>query len=256
MSSNILCDHPQQRIWEPMEAVRWCTSCGAIRLPALDDGWTTPGDPDQPAAYMDTVSGRRICILDPRPEDVDLDDIAHHLAMQVRFNGGIPKFYGVGEHSSNVALATYYRLGGREAPVAPTLLNMGLPIGQDPRRFWGTILRAGAHDGSEAYLGDCIKPLKNLLPIYRILERRHMRAVHTALGFGDDEEWTEADTLIEEMDKEMFLLEKCILRGGPVDARLVVPTLECWDWQTAKGVFLDVMHRAHRGFTDALEVAG
>lgn len=255
MSSNTLCDHPEQRIWEPMEAVRWCTNCGAIRLPALDDGWTQPGDPDQPMAYMDTVSGKQICLLDPRPEDVDLDDIAHHLAMQVRFNGGIPRFYGVGEHSSNVALGVYYRLGGRDAPVAPTLLNMGLPIWQDPRRFWGTILRAGAHDASEGYLGDCIKPLKNLLPFYRVLEQRHMRAVHTALGFGDDEDWTEADAIIGDIDNAMFRFEQYVLRRGPETQVVGVPTLECWDWQTAKGVFLDVMHRAQRGFAAAREVA-
>ena len=233
-SATALCDHPSQRIWTPIEAVRWCTACGAIRLPELDDGWTDPGDPDQPAAYMDTVSGKRICLLDPRPEDVDLDDIAHHLAMQVRFNGGIPRFYGVGEHSTNVVLGVYYSLGGRAPFDRDALLNMELPSGAEPRRFWGTILRAGAHDGSEAYLGDCIKPLKNILSAYRILEARHMRAIHTALGFGPDEDWVVADHLIEEVDYEMFALERHILLRGPATQIPGVPRLECWDWQTAK----------------------
>ena len=86
--------------------------------------------------YMRTWTGRKFYPLDPRPEEVSLTDIAHHLSMLCRFNGGLNRFYSVAEHSVIVARV-----------VAQT----------NPRYALWALL----HDASEAYLGDMIRPLKH-----------------------------------------------------------------------------------------------
>ena len=40
--------------------------------------------------WMQTVGGRAFYPLDPRPEDVDIEDIAHALSLVCRFGGHWP----------------------------------------------------------------------------------------------------------------------------------------------------------------------
>jgi len=82
--------------------------------------------------WMQTYSGRQFWPLDPRPEDIVIEDIAHHLAMRVRYSGAASRFYSVAEHSVLVAVH----------------------VNPDYQR------EALLHDASEAYLGDMIRPLK------------------------------------------------------------------------------------------------
>lgn len=244
-----LCDHLSQRTY--LDAVRWCTNCGAIRLTDPvgrgDAEWTNPGEPGDASAYFDTLSGRRVCLLDPRPEDYDLEEVAHQISMQPRFNGSMRRFYGVGEHSVNVGVGVAYREGATGVDGHPIARGFRLPAGADPRRFWGALLRAFVHDGPEAMLGDCISPLKQLLPTYRAIERLHARALHTSLGFGPEEGWVDVDRVIAEVDKQVCAVEQHVLRGKPPCS---VPGVEVcgWDWEVAKGIFLDVVGQAQRGF--------
>lgn len=53
--------------------------------------------------WIQTYSGRQFDIAAPTPEMVDLEDIAHSLAMQCRYNGHCQHFYSVAEHSGYVA---------------------------------------------------------------------------------------------------------------------------------------------------------
>lgn len=88
--------------------------------------------------WMQTYQGRKFYPLDPYPEDVDIVDIAHGLAMTCRFGGQCREFYSVAEHCVHVARA---------------LEHMG---------YDGNVLRAGLlHDSAEAYIGDLIRPLKH-----------------------------------------------------------------------------------------------
>lgn len=82
-----------------------------------------------------THSGRMVDLLDVKPEDIDLDDIAHSLAQTCRFVGHTKRHYSVAEHSINVA-----RL---------------LP---EPIKIYGLL-----HDAHEAYVGDISTPLKRSL---------------------------------------------------------------------------------------------
>lgn len=86
---------------------------------------------------MQTASGGKFFFLDPRPEEIDIRDIAHHLSMLCRWNGACRRFYSVAEHSVNV-----YR-------VVWTMTK-------SPHLALSALL----HDAHEAYLGDITKPAK------------------------------------------------------------------------------------------------
>lgn len=64
-----------------------------------------------PDTWLPTHSGRKIYVDSPRPEDIVLDDIAHSLAMQCRYNGHCKFFYSVAQHSVLVARCLRFRFG-------------------------------------------------------------------------------------------------------------------------------------------------
>lgn len=92
--------------------------------------------------YVSTFLGNRFYPLEPCIDCVDIEDIAHGLAYQCRFNGQTQEFYSVAQHSLIVA------------SLVPTDLR----------------LAALLHDAAEAYLGDMVKPLKVLLPAFAAIE--------------------------------------------------------------------------------------
>lgn len=100
------------------------------------------------AAQIATATGY-FDLLDPRPEDVNLHDIAGALSWILRFTGHGDASVSVARHS-----VTCYREACRR----------GLPL--DVRRL------ALMHDAHEAYIGDVSSPLKSLLPDYRRLEAK------------------------------------------------------------------------------------
>ena len=100
--------------------------------------------------YMHTSNGKKYYPLDPRADEVHIDVVAHHLATRCRYNGACQHptrpdriFYSVAEHSLYVSRYV------EEELKAPHLA-----------------LEALLHDGSEAYNGDLIRPLK-YDPVFR-----------------------------------------------------------------------------------------
>jgi 5'-deoxynucleotidase YfbR-like HD superfamily hydrolase len=100
--------------------------------------------------YMHTSNGKKYWPMDPRPEEVHIEVVAHHLATRCRYNGAVQHpifrsriFYSVAEHS--VLVSRYIE----EVLRKPEYALEGL-----------------LHDGSEAYNGDLIRPLK-YDPIFR-----------------------------------------------------------------------------------------
>ncbi len=106
----------------------------------------TQPDPRAGHGWIQLYSGRKFYPLDPRVEDIDINDIAHSLAHQCRFTGHVKSFYSVAQHSVMVS----YLCGAENA-------------------LWGLL-----HDASEAYLVDVPKPLKRLplFQAYRDLEHK------------------------------------------------------------------------------------
>lgn len=93
-------------------------------------------------SFMVTFTGRKYYPADPSPDDICIEDIAHHLSMICRFTGATKEFYSVAEHS--------------------VLVSMLVP----PEHAFAGLM----HDATEAYLNDISSPLKKDLPDYRRLE--------------------------------------------------------------------------------------
>lgn len=90
---------------------------------------------DRIGDWIQTATGRQFWPLDPRPEDVDVRDVAHALSNVCRFAGHTRWHYSVAQHS---LLASLYAPPGS-----------GLP--------------ALLHDAAEAYMGDIARPWKRFL---------------------------------------------------------------------------------------------
>lgn len=90
--------------------------------------------------WVRTYTGKKINLLDLKPEDISPKDIAHHLSLQNRFIGATPHGYSTAQHSIHVM-----QLADRMAPAPVTTMQR---------------LQALLHDGEEAYLGDIITPVK------------------------------------------------------------------------------------------------
>ncbi|PZP60531.1 MAG: hypothetical protein DI604_31170 [Delftia acidovorans] len=103
--------------------------------------------------FIQTYTGRKFWPMDPRADEVFIEDIAHALALQCRYAGHCLRFYSVAEHSVLMArhlLTTH----GRTAAIYALL-----------------------HDASEAYLVDVPRPVKPHLLGYAEAEGRVSDAV-------------------------------------------------------------------------------
>lgn len=150
-------------------------------MPPIRDTLAHPG-------WIQTYTGGAFWPLDPRPEDVRIVDIAHHLSNICRFTGATREFYSVAQHS--VLVSMYVE---RLAP------------GDDVLALWGLL-----HDASEAYLCDVARPVKitPALVDYRIAEQAVMHAVceHFKLPMFEP-------ALVKDVDRRMLRTEQRDLMG-------------------------------------------
>lgn len=116
--------------------------------------------------WMLTYSGRKVRLDEPTPDMIDMDDIAHHLALINRFAGATREPYSVAEHSLHVC---------------DYLIEM-YP-GDRQLALYGLL-----HDAHEAYLGELISPAKWQMraeagvDAYEMLARRLDRVIFQAAG--------------------------------------------------------------------------
>lgn len=103
--------------------------------------------------FMQTYSGRKFWPLDPRADEIHIEDIAHSLALQSRYAGHCERFYSVAEHCVHIA--------------------RWLPTD----KLWGLL-----HDAAEAYTVDVPRPLKRSLVGYAEAEAKVMAAVCDRFG--------------------------------------------------------------------------
>lgn len=112
--------------------------------------------------WMTTASGLEFDTATIDTDDINVSDIAHHLATSTRFNGAALRPYSVAEHSLLVCEIAERDLGMR-----------------DP----SALLAALMHDAHEAYFGDVIQPVKAQLgERAALIEARLERAVHRRYG--------------------------------------------------------------------------
>lgn len=112
--------------------------------------------------WMQLGNGRVFYPLDPRPEDVFIDDIAQSLSRIIRYNGHSDQPITVAQHCVQCVF-----LGRRDK------LNV----------HW--LLALLMHDASEAFMGDMIRPLKMHMPDFRLAEVHVTNAIVKALNIPD-----------------------------------------------------------------------
>lgn len=115
--------------------------------------------------YVLTHSGRRFHTLAPRAHEVLLDDVAHALAMKVRFNGMLREFYSIAQHALEVS-----RRAERAAAT------------RAPARIRAIALVALHHDDAEAYLFDVPSPIKPAFGDLAAIEARLDAAIAEAFA--------------------------------------------------------------------------
>jgi hypothetical protein len=111
------------------------------------------------APVIGTASGGSFSPLNPRVQDVRVEDIAHALSHICRYTGHTSEFYSVASHSIAMSDILYQ---------------------EDPTDLDGA-LAALFHDASEAYLVDVPKPLKPWFPEYEMREAEIERVIALAL---------------------------------------------------------------------------
>jgi len=121
--------------------------------------------------FIQLYSGIDFYFLEPTPDKILIEDIAHTLSLLCRFGGHCREFYSVAEHSvraSNI--------------VAPE-----------------HAFEALMHDATEAYLVDMPRPIKHVLQGYRDIEHNLDRVIREKYG------------LPPEMSKEVHLADNIML---------------------------------------------
>lgn len=168
--------------------------------------------------WIQTYSGRRFYPLLPDPDEIEIEDIAHALAMKCRYGGHTREFYSVAQHS--VIASTLFR---------------------DPELCFQALL----HDAAEAYMADVPSPVKARpeFAFYREAEDRLQAVIFKRFGLPP-----RAHPLVHDADRWMIHCEAATSliitpRGGWEMPALTnefkyVP-IRPWNWPTAKERFLD-----------------
>ena len=165
--------------------------------------------------YMITSSGQKYWPFDPRPEEVEIDVIAHHLAMKCRWAGAVREFYSVAEHS-----------------------------------FWCSTLvppedalDALLHDASEAYNGDLIRPMKYdpsfAEPFMRIERLSEIAiALRFQIGHPRPPSVKAADDAMGAAERDQLITHHGEWTGINYPVPPAPVTVECWSPRIAKVKFL------------------
>lgn len=106
----------------------------------IDDNW------------IQTYTGKKFWPLNPKAEDICIEDIAHALSMKCRFGGHCKRFYSVAQHS--------------------VLVSQNC---KDDR--WGLM-----HDAAEAYMPDVASPIKHRFPLIQTMEYKLLDVIAEKFG--------------------------------------------------------------------------
>jgi hypothetical protein len=183
---------------------------------ALLKGLYQTGD-GRRGTWMQTFTGRKFYPLDPRADEITIEDVAHGLAMTCRYGGHTRRFYSVAEHAVLVSLHV-------------------------PEQF---ALHGLLHDSAEAYIGDMIRPLKHQPEMREFREAEGAIEVAVAQAFGL--EWSQvAHAAVKEIDDRILVDEIGALMADPPAywerhsaVAAVGVEIAGWEPAIAEGRFLD-----------------
>lgn len=149
--------------------------------------------------FFFTYSGVQFWPLDPRIEDINLEDIAHGLAHTCRWGGHSRVFYSVAQHS--IVCSHYAR----------------------PKHQ----LIALMHDAAEAYIGDVKRPLKYAMP--NLMEIEHniwmLIAAKFDLPIEVPSEVKQIDDRALLTERNQFIHSSCFRVEWPIDRLRLEPLM-------------------------------
>ncbi len=181
--------------------------------------------------WIQTFTGRRIIVEEPKPSDIDIIDIAEGLSKQCRYTGQTLSFCSVAQHSVEVSMLVEQeatRLMDHTAAVRNAAM-IGL-----------------FHDGHEAYLGDMTAPVERALPHamrmwWHCLKVKYDVAIFGRFGILPN---PAAERLVKHADMVLLATECRDFMGGqragkwgdmppPLEAKAIL-----MEHETAKGWFM------------------
>jgi uncharacterized protein len=161
--------------------------------------------------WMQTYTGKMFWPLDPRVEEIDIEDIAHSLSMQCRYAGHCPNFYSVAEHSIHVS---------KVVPVEFALIGL-------------------LHDATETYCIDVPRPLKPYLTGYTDIENNIWKCISEKYNLlaNIPKVVKEADNAVLLTEKNQLIVKEAApwnISGAPANV-----SIQCWPPEVAKLLFLE-----------------
>lgn len=149
-----------------------------------------------------TLSGKIFDYNRPSQAMIDIRDIAAGLSNQGHFNGQSPYFFSIAQHC--ILVCDEYAIQNPNAPEEMKLLAL-------------------LHDGSEAYTGDMIKPLKMFMSTFVSVENSIMQAIaqRFKLPIHRMAEIKGYDLLIQNAEYEAFYHNSRITYMDPEQARKI-----------------------------------
>ena len=142
-----------------------------------------------PEPSCQLFTGGHFNYADPMSSCLNIQDIAHALSQQCRFNGHLREFYSVAEHS---ILCYEY------------LTQLKDENGDKVKLSAKTLMYGLLHDAAEAVISDIPAPFKMLFPELKKKEDEYLEAIFDILGL-DMEDANKV--LVKQADRYMVLKE-------------------------------------------------
>lgn len=170
---------------------------------------------DVSRAWIQTYSGGKFHILDPRQDEINIVDIGHALSMMCRFTGHVRRFYSVAEHCWHAS---------HIVPAEDAL--------------WALM-----HDASEAYIADINRPLKHFTPVgpsYMKVEDKVMKAICKKFGMDPEQPASvhKADGMMLYAEKEQLMPPMSWETKWTADEEPAQVKIRCWKSEIAEAAFL------------------
>lgn len=177
-------------------------------------------------SWIHTHTGKSLDLLDPQPDQICIEDVAHALGRVGRYTGHSHHFYSVAEHSvlcrRHVDISEFRRddLEGQRRLRRQTLM----------------------HDATEAYVNDLASPLKRLCADYQAIEARVWIAIVAHFGLDLVHPFE-----VRKIDLRMLATEAPQVLPWPPPRSWDLPVwakpipnvmIECWSPDTATETFL------------------
>jgi hypothetical protein len=164
----------------------------------------------QPKTHITTYKKHRFSPLDPSPENIDIEDIAHSLSLMCRANGHFTRFFSIARHCTNCCREGIARGGSAGIPVTPEFLRLNRDL----------LLMLLLHDAAEAYISDLTRPVKLGLHDYVKIEQNLQSVIFKKFKITPT---VSAVKTVGEIDDMMLKLEFAHFAGEIIQIQTVNP---------------------------------